>query len=52
LGTRTGNASFKLLMETKIIPDLQNGKYGRGNFRDSALMNNEFIKSLSSVIYK
>lgn len=52
LGTRAGNASFKMLMETKIIPDLQEGRYGDGNHKNSSISENEFIKSLSPVLYK
>lgn len=52
LGTKAGNASFKMLMETKIIPDLQSGKYGEGNSQEPALMHNEFIKSLAPLLYK
>lgn len=52
LGTRAGNASFKMLMETKIIPDLQEGRYGNGNYKNSSISENEFIKSLSPVLYK
>lgn len=51
LGTRAGNASFKALMETKIIPDLQEGKIG-GNMKDGFISHNAFIKSLSSVLYR
>lgn len=51
LGTRAGNASFKSLMETKIIPDLQEGKIG-GNMKDGFISHNTFIKSLSSVMYR
>ena len=43
LGTRAGNASFKALMETKIIPDLQEGKIG-GNRKDGFILHNEFIE--------
>ena len=50
LGTRAGNASFKMLMETKIIPDLQQGKIG-GNRKDGFILHNEFIKSLTPVMY-
>lgn len=49
LGTRAGNASFKRLMELKIIPDLQQGKIGR-NEVDLSILNNKFIQSLTSVI--
>lgn len=52
LGTEEGNASFKLFMETVIIPNLIKGKYGEGNNIDPALAKNEFIKSLSPTLYK
>lgn len=52
LGTEEGNASFKLFMETVVIPNLQKGKYGNGNNIDPALKNNEFIKSLATTLYK
>ena len=51
LGTRAGNASFKALMENRIIPDLQEGKIG-GNMKDSSISHNTFIQSLSPVLYK
>lgn len=52
LGTEEGNASFKLFMETVVIPNLQKGKYGDGNNQDAALLKNEFIKSLAPTLYK
>lgn len=52
LGTDEGNASFKLFMESVVIPNLQKGKYGQGNNVNIALAKNEFIKSLVPVLYK
>ena len=52
LGTEEGNASFKLFMETVVIPNLIKGKYGDGNNTDLALSRNEFIKSLVPTLYK
>ena len=52
LGTDEGNASFKLFMETVIIPNLIKGKYGDGNNINPALSKNEFIKSLAPTLYK
>ena len=52
LGTEEGNASFKLFMETVVIPNLQKGRYGDGNNQDAALLKNEFIKSLAPTLYK
>ena len=52
LGTEEGNASFKLFMETVVIPNLIKGKYGDGNNVDPALAKNEFIRSLSPTLYK
>jgi hypothetical protein len=52
LGTDEGNASFKLFMETVVIPNLMKGKYGDGNTINPALSKNEFIKSLTPVLYK
>jgi hypothetical protein len=43
LGTIEGNASFKLLMEDVIIPDLQN---------NSEFKNNKFIMSLNPTLFK
>lgn len=51
LGTRAGNASFKALMETRIIPDLQEGKIG-GNKKSLFIQNNAFIKSLSTTSFR
>jgi hypothetical protein len=51
-GTEEGNASFKLFMESVIIPNLIKGKYGDGNNIDEALIKNEFIKSLTPTLYK
>ena len=42
LGTREGNASFKLLMEETIIPELQ---------RIDEFKNNKFIQSLKPVLF-
>jgi hypothetical protein len=42
LGTREGNASFKLLMEETIIPELQ---------RIDKFKNNKFIQSLKPVLF-
>jgi len=52
LGTNEGNASFKLFMESVVIPNLIKGKYGDGNNTDLALSRNEFIKSLAPTLYK
>ena len=52
LGTDEGNASFKLFMESVVIPNLIKGKYGDGNNTDLALTRNEFIKSLAPTLYK
>jgi hypothetical protein len=52
LGTDEGNASFKLFMESVVIPNLIKGKYGDGNNTDLALTRNEFIKSLTPTLYK
>ena len=52
LGTDEGNASFKLFMETVVIPNLIKGKYGDGNNTELALSENEFIKSLTPTLYK
>ena len=52
LGTEEGNASFKLFMETVVIPNLIKGKYGDGNNINPALSKNEFIKSLAPTLYK
>lgn len=52
LGTDEGNASFKLFMETVVIPNLIKGKYGDGNNVNPALSKNEFIKSLTPTLYK
>lgn len=52
LGTDEGNASFKLFMESVVIPNLIKGKYGDGNNTDLALSRNEFIKSLAPTLYK
>ena len=52
LGTDEGNASFKLFMESVVIPNLMKGKYGDGNNVNLALIENEFIKSLTPVLYK
>lgn len=48
LGTREGNASFKLLMETKIIPDLLE----EAKNPNSPIFDNDFIKSLAPTVYK
>ena len=52
LGTEEGNASFKLFMETVVIPNLIKGRYGDGNNINPALSKNEFIKSLAPTLYK
>lgn len=46
LGTPTGNASFKLWMESTVIPDLKEGILSK---KAKIYMNNKFIKDLSPV---
>lgn len=48
LGTKEGNASFKLLMESTIIPNLKRGF--NGDTINSTIANNGFIKSLQYII--
>lgn len=48
LGTKDGNASFKLLMESTIIPNLQRGF--NGDTTNNTIYENKFIKSLHYII--
>lgn len=49
LGTRWGDASFKRLMEHKIIPDLKAGITGSGT--EEFLKNNIFIQGLQPSVF-
>lgn len=50
LGTDWGNASFRLFMETKVIPDLINGII-QPNISFPGVSNNMFIKDLVNDLY-
>lgn len=49
LGTADGRASFKVWMETKVIPDLQRGYNGARQFDE--ISNNRFISELTPIVY-
>lgn len=58
LGTADGRATFKLWMESQVIPNLKRGnngiQSGDGKYDTvplSPLLNNKFIQSLSPIVY-
>lgn len=49
LGTADGRATFKLWMETVVIPNLQRGFNGNNNYPE--LQNNIFLSGLTPIVY-
>ena len=53
MGQYDGDATFKLWMEQRVIPDLQQGIINtqKGSQKNMMLINNKFIQSLQYVVY-